>query len=60
MKSEKAQKQSKTFAETNARRKTQRCFVRKLKIQESKLNEVQREHLFMLFVEAKRIQNEAL
>ena len=60
MKSEKAQKQSNTLAETNARRKTQRCFVRKLKIQESKLNEVQKEHLFMLFIEAKRIQNEAL
>ena len=42
---------------TSERRKSQRCYVFHMKIQFNKLSEEQKEHLCMLFVEGKRLQN---
>lgn len=44
-------------AATRERRKAQECHVRVVKVQANKLNATQREHLFMLFVEAKWVYN---
>ena len=46
--------------ETREKRKSQVCHVYRVKIDFSHLNEAQREHLKMLFVEAKWLYNDAL
>lgn len=49
-----------TLKETREKRKSQVCHIFRVKVDESKLNEIQREHLKMLFVEAKRYYNHIL
>ncbi len=49
-----------TFAATKAKRKTQACHVRTLKIQSNKLNRAQAEALKMAFIEGKWLTNAVL
>jgi len=49
-----------TLAETKERRKSQKCFVFKTKINKQKLNAVQREQINQLFIEAKWFYNHAI
>ena len=57
---EKSNKIKQTLAETKERRKSQKCFVFKTKINKQKLNAVQREQLDRLFLEAKWFYNHAI
>jgi len=57
---EKNKKIKQTLAETKERRKSQKCFVFKTKINKQKLNAMQREQLYRLFVEAKWFYNHAI
>ena len=50
----------KSMKETLERRKSQRCYVYKVKVDESRLSARQREQLKMLFVEAKWLYNDIL
>jgi len=49
-----------TLAETRKRRESQKCFVFKTKINKQKLNAVQKEQLYRLFIEAKWFYNHAI
>lgn len=57
---EKNKKIKQILAETKERRKSQKCFVFKTKINKQKLNAVQREQLGRLFLEAKWFYNHAI
>ena len=57
---EKNKKIKQSLAETKERRKSQKCFVFKAKINKHKLNAVQREQLDRLFLEAKWFYNHAI
>lgn len=59
-KSQKNAKIVSTMAATRQRRKTQACRVFHLKIQDNKLNQRQKEALFMVFLEAKWLYNHCL
>ena len=52
--------QSASLRETKAKRKEQRCRVYELKVNSAKLNSTQRDHLNMIFVEAKWIYNDII
>lgn len=52
--------QSESLRETKAKRKEQRCRVYELKVNNAKLNSTQRNHLNMIFVEAKWIYNDII
>lgn len=56
----KAEQIRQTLKETREKRKSQTCRVYKVKVDESKLNKLQREQLKMLFVEGKRFYNHIL
>ena len=58
--SEKNSNIKKSIQETLERRSLQKCFVYKVKIDESRLNKKQKEQLKMLFVEAKWLYNDIL
>ena len=56
----KSYRQSASLRETKAKRKEQRCRVYELKVNNAKLNSTQRNHLDMIFVEAKWIYNDII
>ena len=59
-KTDKNKKIAESGKKTREKRKSQVCFVRKIKIDASELTKVQREQLQMIFVEAKWLVNEAI
>ena len=56
----KSYRQGKSLKETKAKRSEQRCRVYELKVNSAKLNSTQRNHLDMIFVEAKWIYNDII
>ena len=57
---EKNKKIKQSFLRTREKRQSQECKVFSLKIQNNKLNKIQKEQLKMLFVEAKWLKNDIL
>ena len=57
---EKNKKIKQSFLKTREKRQSQECKVFSLKIQNNKLNKIQKEQLKMLFVEAKWLKNDIL
>ena len=57
---DKNKKIKQTLSETRKRRESQKCFVFKTKINKQKLNAMQREQLYRLFLEAKWFYNHAI
>ena len=57
---EKNKKIKQSFLKTREKRQSQECKVFSLKIQNNKLNKIQKEQLKMLFIEAKWLKNDIL